>query len=400
MLVFFDLPNAHQALLPLTFTRPLAELRVGILTIAEKWQAHLRLSQTAYLTKTWLAHAYPKPEDKTPLLYINGAICPNPELLQAIQGLPLGHALIDDAQNILALHEKATFDDPLDLCDWVLERAQVHLFEPPYTKLERPADIFLHNRAELIRDFQQLTHGRKSTPIEDPHTAIYAPEQVFVEEGARIYAAVLNAQTGPIYIGKNAEIQEGSVIRGAFAMGEGAVLNMGSKLRGDTTIGPYCKVGGEVSNSVLMRYSNKGHEGFLGNSVLGEWCNLGADTNTSNLKNNYSAIKVWDYVREDFAPTGLTFHGLVMGDHAKCGINTMFNTGTMVGVGANVFGGGFPPKFIPSFSWGGSHGLQAFDLDKFFEMAARMMQRRGQPLTGNTRRILTAVYEQTTRYRG
>lgn len=400
MLIFFDLPTAHEQLLPLSFTRPLAELRVGILTLREKWEKHLGIFSSGFLTASWLQEMYPFLPQPNGYLYLNGSVSPLPDLVEAVRQLPAEHGLVDADQSVLALRTTRKFTDPMEVSDYAFEESNLQFFEARYNKLERPSDIFLTNREELIADFQLLTAGRKSAPINDPHTAVYGAGQVFLEEGARVRAATLNAESGPIYIGKNAEVQEGCHVRGAFALNDHATLNMGAKIKGDTTIGPFCKVGGEVSNSVLMGYSNKSHDGFLGNSVLGEWCNLGADTNVSNLKNNYSRIKVWDYGSQDFQQTELIFHGLVMGDHAKCGINTMFNTGTLVGVGANVFGGGFPPKFVPSFSWGGSIGLKTFELDKFFEMANRMMQRRNKVLTADHRRMLTAVFESTAKYRG
>ncbi|MCR9081276.1 MAG: glucose-1-phosphate thymidylyltransferase, partial [Cyclobacteriaceae bacterium] len=227
----------------------------------------------------------------------------------------------------------------------------------------------------------------------------YSPENIFIEEGAVIRASILNAEGGPIYIGKNTEIQEGSLIRGPFALCEGSTVNMGAKLRGDTTIGPHSKVGGEVSNSVIFGYSNKGHEGFLGNSVIGEWCNLGADTNTSNLKNNYAPVKLWDYIRGGFTNTGLQFCGLMMGDHSKCGINTMFNTGTVVGVGANIFGDGFPRNFIPSFAWGGAAGFSTFQFPKFLQTAQAVMQRRKVELGEKDQEMLQKVFDFSKNYR-
>ncbi|EIM78671.1 transferase hexapeptide repeat containing protein [Nitritalea halalkaliphila LW7] len=244
-----------------------------------------------------------------------------------------------------------------------------------------------------------LTAGQESAPLLDPHTKVYAPENIFIAPGARVHAAVLNASTGPIYIGKDAEVQEGALIRGPFSMGEGSVVNMGAKVRGDTSLGPHCKIGGEVSNAVFFGYSNKGHDGFLGNAVIGEWCNLGADTNNSNLKNNYAPVKVWDYSKGRFTQTGLQFCGLLMGDHAKCGINTMFNTGTVVGVGANVFGAGFPRNFVPDFSWGGAAGLSTFTFSKFEETASVVMKRRGLDFDAVEKNILVHVFQLTAAYR-
>ncbi len=252
-------------------------------------------------------------------------------------------------------------------------------------------DIFVLNGGQIRADFT-LFDMKHSQPIDDKHTIVYNKENIFVEEGVKIRAAILNAESGPIFIGRNAEIQEGSVIKGPFALCEGAVINMGAKMRGDTTIGPYSKVGGEINNSVIFGYSNKAHDGFLGNSVIGEWCNLGADTNTSNLKNNYSNVKVWSYLFNDYIDSDRQFCGLMMGDHSKAGINTMFNTGTVVGVNANIFGGGFPPKFIPSYAWGGSEGFQRFEFDKAMQVASKVMERRNIMLENEDYEILKYVY--------
>ncbi len=222
---------------------------------------------------------------------------------------------------------------------------------------------------------------------------VYAPENIFIEEGVYIRAAILNAENGPIYLGKNSIVQEGAIIRGAFAMGEGSHVNMGAKMRGDISLGPYCKVGGEVSNSVVFGYSNKAHDGFLGNSVLGEWCNLGADTNTSNLKNNYDSPKLWNHAYNDFEKTGIQFCGLMMGDHSKAGINTMFNTGTVVDVSTNIFGSGFPSNYIPSFAWGGGEQYEEYELPKALETAERVMARRNVPFTPMDKEILSHIFE-------
>jgi len=253
-------------------------------------------------------------------------------------------------------------------------------------------DLFAHNDHAVKYDFTLITKGKESQPISETN-GIINPENIFLEEGAVIEYAVLNAKSGPIYVGKEAEIMEGSLVRGSLALCEGAKLNMGSKIYPGTTIGPHCKVGGEVNNSILMGYSNKGHEGFLGNSVLGEWCNLGADTNNSNLKNNYSEIKIWDYEAQNYINTGLQFCGLMMGDFSKSAINTQFNTGTVVGVCANVFDPGFPPKFIPSFSWGGGENSERFELKKAYEAAEKMMERRKKMLKKEEKKVLEYIYK-------
>jgi UDP-N-acetylglucosamine diphosphorylase/glucosamine-1-phosphate N-acetyltransferase len=276
-----------------------------------------------------------------------------------------------------------------------LDNLKVIEYEEEITLIDKVWKIFQYNASQLRSDFELMTSGKKSVGIKDKHTIVYNGQDVFVAEGAQVKAAILNAENGPIYLGKNAQVMEGALIRGPFALCEGSTVNMGAKVRGDTTVGPYSKIGGEVSNTVIFGYSNKAHDGFLGNSVIGEWCNIGADTNTSNLKNNYENIKIWNYARGGFEDTGLQFCGLMMGDHSKCGINTMFNTGTVVGVGANIFGDGFPRTFIPSFAWGGAGGFTTFQLDKALETAAKAMQRRSAMLTEAEKSILKHIFEVT-----
>jgi UDP-N-acetylglucosamine diphosphorylase/glucosamine-1-phosphate N-acetyltransferase len=390
-LVLFDDPAIRGALLPFTFTRPVADIRVGILTIAQKWEKYSG-TKPFYLTQDYLSTKFQGSSEAA--LMINGAVCPDKTLWQSILGLAKDEALYFQ-NHLLAVYA----DTPMDFHPDNARNAKVINYEPEVNIVRKTWHIFELNGAEIKKDFALLTQGRESRPITDPYTKVYNPDLVFVEEGAVIRAAILNAENGPIYIGKNTEIQEGSVIRGPFALCEGSTINMGAKVRGDSTIGPFSKVGGEISNSVIFGYSNKGHEGFLGNSVLGEWCNLGADTNVSNLKNNYAIVKLWDYTKGGFADTGLQFCGLMMGDHSKCGINTMFNTGTVVGVGANIFGDGYPRNFIPSFSWGGSSGFSTFQLRKFDETAEAVLKRRGVAYTEVEKVIIKKVFELTRHYR-
>ena len=389
-ILLFDDPAIRGSLLPFTFTRPVADIRVGILKISEKWEK-LSGARISFLTQDYLQKKFPAHSAKA--LAINGAWMPQNgdwEVLQKLkddQALFFGKILLagyigETEKNLSKLNEKEA----------------IQLSHEPAV-LQKTWNIFQFNASEIRKDFDLITRGRVSREIQDPYSVVYAGENIFVEEGAKIKAAVLNAEAGPIYIGKNTEIQEGSLIRGPFALCEGSTINMGAKLRGDTTVGPFSKVGGEVSNSVIFGYSNKGHEGFLGNSVIGEWCNLGADTNTSNLKNNYAPVKVWDYTKGGFSNTGLQFCGLMMGDHSKCGINTMFNTGTVVGVGANIFGDGFPRNFIPSFSWGGAAGFSTFSIPKFEETAKAVFGRRGKEWTDEEKEILAKVFELTKSYR-
>ncbi|NVJ84865.1 MAG: GlmU family protein [Algoriphagus sp.] len=389
-LLLFDDPSIRGALLPFTFTRPIAAIRIGILTIAEKWEK-ISGKEVSFLTQDYLQEKYPRNEGAR--LAINGGLIPTAEIIQEIQGLKEGQALYA-GKTLLACYIGETEKN----LSAATQKEVVQLHADPQL-LTKTWEIFQHNGTEIKRDFDLLTRGKKSQEISDPHTKVYAPENIFIEEGALIRAAVLNAENGPIYIGKNTEIQEGSLIRGPFALCEGSTVNMGAKLRGDTTVGPHSKVGGEVSNSVIFGYSNKGHEGFLGNSVIGEWCNLGADTNTSNLKNNYAPVKLWDYVRGGFSNTGLQFCGLMMGDHSKCGINTMFNTGTVVGVGANIFGDGFPRNFIPSFAWGGAAGFSTFQFPKFAQTAQAVMARRKVAWNQVEEEMLQKVFDLTKNYR-
>ncbi|MFL5752485.1 MAG: GlmU family protein, partial [Bacteroidia bacterium] len=259
-------------------------------------------------------------------------------------------------------------------------------------------DIFSRNGKAFADDFELLTKGRKSQILSKSNRVI-GKGKIFIEKGASVECAVLNTTNGDIYIGKDAVVMEGCFLRGPIGLCEHAELKMGAKIYGPSTFGPYCKVGGEVNNSVLFGYTNKGHDGFLGNSVLGEWCNLGADTNTSNLKNNYGNVKIWNYGAEEMVDTGMQFCGLFMGDHSKCGINTMFNTGTVVGVNANIYGGDFPINFIPSFSWGGAEFFEDYKLHKALEVAERVMSRRNVNLSQADREILTHVFEYSKRYR-
>lgn len=390
-LVLFDDAAIRGNLLPFTFTRPVGEIRVGILTIREKWEKYLRMP-AGYLTQDYLKVKYTL--RNVPSLLINGALCPDTELLSAVAKLDPDQALWSGKTLLAARVEK-----PADYSSEEIRARRPVAYKGEVSLIQKTWHIFQLNGAELRKDFELLTANRFSMGVNDSHTISYNKEMIFVEEGAVIRAAVLNAENGPIYIGKNTEIQEGALIRGPFALCEGSTVNMGAKMRGDITVGPYSKVGGEISNSVLFGYSNKSHDGFLGNSVIGEWCNFGADTNTSNLKNNYAPIRLWDYINGGYADTGLQFCGLMMGDHSKCGINTMFNTGTVVGVAANIYGPGFPRNFIASFSWGGASGFTTHQFQKFEETAAAVMKRRGLVFDEVDKNILQKVFELTEVYR-
>jgi UDP-N-acetylglucosamine diphosphorylase/glucosamine-1-phosphate N-acetyltransferase len=388
-IIFFDDTDKHESLKPFTYTRPIAELRVGIVTIKEKWLKRLDETSYAFQTKDYLQGKYPLNEKETNL-FINGSICPNDYLIEKVLNLPKNGLLQDNEGRIIA-YMASSYNQTKDF-------DRVELDATNYNQLSHPWDIFRLNGEEMEADFELLTKGRISQPLSDTNQVIN-PERVFLEKGAKVECSILNASTGPIYLGENSEIMEGSVVRGGLALCAHATLKLSAKIYGPTTVGPHSKVGGEVGNSVILGYSNKGHDGYLGNSVLGEWCNLGADTNNSNLKNNYSQVRVWSYEQEEQTNSNLQFCGLLMGDHSKSGINTMFNTGTVVGVCANIYGGGFPKKFIPSFSWGGSDGFVEFKIEKAFEVAERVMERRSIPFTKEDEKILKHIFQVSEKYR-
>ena len=386
--ILFDGPVRNQ-LLPFTYTRPVADIRVGILTIREKWEQYLKTTTTT-VTEDYLSDKYPMVEMEENIM-LNAAYLPNPELIELVTSLEKNQAIFKDEDVIAFFTTEAEEDIDFDKFDAIE-------FDNDILKIEHTWDIFSKNGEAIQQDFDLLTKERTSQSIPSSNNVI-APENIFIEEGAKLEFTTLNASSGPIYIGKNAEIMEGSIIRGPLALCDDATIKLGAKIYGPTTVGPFSKVGGEVNNSVLFGYSNKGHDGFLGNSVLGEWCNLGADTNNSNLKNNYAEVRLWDYDTERFARTGLQFCGLMMGDHSKCGINTMFNTGTVVGVNANIFGSGFPRNFVPSYSWGGASGFTTYLTKKAFEVAEVVMSRRNIEFTDQDKAILEHVFEETKKYR-
>ena len=407
-LIFFDDPQTRASLKPFTLTRPVADLRVGILTIAEKWPYYLSKDQSlvtsGFLTETYLSDKF-KLALQADNLLIDGAICPDAPLAAAIQQLPAGSVLKHNQRIMVARMNHDQLQSIADrlhgnffaqLTD-ILQEQTAQFTSVTYpaacTQIRHNWDIFQQNGQQIEVDFARITSGRTSVGIQDPHTIVYRPENVFVEEGASLRAAVINAEGGPVYIGKHATVHESTVLIGPFAMLESAHVNIGSKMREATTIGPHCKVGGEVKNSIFYANSNKGHEGFIGNAVVGEWCNFGADTNCSNLKNNYKNVRIYDYGQKDYVSTGDLFCGLMMGDHSKCGINTMFNTGTVVGVSCNIFGAGYPSKFIPSFTWGGIQQEQVYQLDKALEVAENVLKRRKMPLKAEDTAILTYIFE-------
>lgn len=390
VILFNNTPSNYY---PLSFTRPIAYFRIGILTIKEKWEYFY--GAVSVKTEDYLSEKFPLKITKDNL-WIDARVLPKKELITELDNLRVGEALTRDGE-IIAFRNGSFDTKKLNIIDSNSNFNFVHNI----------CDIFTLNGQEIKNDFDRMysedklkthTSSEKLEQIKSSYIKI-GNNPIWVEEGAKLQYCILNTTEGPIYIGKDAEIMEGAIIRGPFAMLEKSVIKMGAKIYGSTTIGPYSKVGGEVNNVVFFGYSSKAHDGFLGNSVIGEWCNLGADTNSSNLKNNYTEVKLWDYNKENFKNTGLQFCGLIMGDHSKCAINTMFNTGTVVGVSANIFGSGFARNFIPSFSWGGNAGFSIYRLSKAFDVVEKVFSRRNLKLDSLEKDILTCVYNMTKCYR-
>ncbi|MDO4879795.1 MAG: GlmU family protein [Capnocytophaga sp.] len=373
-----------EAFLPLTFTRPVAELRCGILTFRERWQRLLNTEAVSFLTEDYLQHKYPKKSSEEALFIVPNFI-PNEDLLKKIKDLKVGEGLVYRNEIIVARVENSEF--PLEKLQKRTEITEEVLF---FNKLP---ELFLKNTQAIDFDFELLTKGKTSQPISKTNGILGNPEHIFLEEGAVVEYATLNSSKGKIYIGRDAEVMEGCNLRGAIALGEHSIFNMGAKIYGATTIGPYSKIGGEVNNLIVFGYTNKAHDGFLGNSVVGEWCNIGADTNSSNLKNTYTNINLWSYKRKHFEDSGLQFCGLLMGDHSKTAINTQLNTGTTVGVFANIFKEGFLPKYVDNFSWGGVMGEERFLLEEAYKLAERVMLRRNKTLSNEDKEILKYIYE-------
>lgn len=386
--ILFDGP-VRNALLPFTFTRPVADILIGIMTIRQKWEARLGSTITT-ITEDYLSEKFPMVELEENVM-INAAYLPNDTLAEMVSDLTINQAIFkgDDVIAFFTTENQEEVD---------FDTYEIIQYNDDILTVEHTWDIFSKNDAAIREDFLYLTEDRKSQSIPKSVNVI-APENIFIEEGAKLEFVTLNASTGPIYIGKNSEIMEGTVIRGPFALCENASVKLNAKIYGATTVGPGSRIGGEVKNSVLFANSNKGHDGFLGDSVLGEWCNIGADSNNSNLKNNYEEVKLWSYETEGFAKTGLQFCGLMMGDHSKCGINTMFNTGTVVGVSANIFGSGFPRNFVPSFSWGGAAGFTTYVTKKAFETAKLVLGRRNIDFDETEAAILEHIFEETKKWR-
>jgi UDP-N-acetylglucosamine diphosphorylase/glucosamine-1-phosphate N-acetyltransferase len=392
-ILFDDINRNH--LLPLTFMRPVADIRCGILKISEKWEKHLN-SNVTYFTVNYLRKKFPIQTAEINV-FINGSLLPDSEIIKSIYTLDAGQKLLDIDNNLLAFVISGDNFDSLHLMEnneILLENLDSFdsiVFEGCASMIKRSWDIFSMNGEALISDYELLTRGRKSQPISGTNR-VKGQSQIFIEEGAVVEFSIINAESGPVYIGKNAEIMENCAVRGPFALCEESTLKMGAKIYGPTTIGPHCKVGGEVNNSVFFGFSNKAHDGFLGNAVIAEWCNLGADSNNSNLKNTYEIVKLWSYPEKHFVSTGLQFCGLIMGDHSKCGINTMFNTGTVVGINCNIYGEGFPRNYIPSFSWGGASGFKKFNFNKAMQVAQAVFERRGVILSDTDIEIFETLY--------
>ena len=386
--ILFD-GTVRVSLLPLTYTKPVADLRIGILTIREKWEQMLGFTTTT-LTEEYLEEKYPMVEMEQNVM-INASFLPTDELVERIQDLKENQAVFKNEEVIAFFTTDA--QEEVDF-----ENYQQIEFDLEVLQIKNTWDLFTLNEKAIKADFDLITKGRKSQPI--PNGVQYLnKENIFIEEGAEVLFCTLNASNGPIYIGKNALVMEGALMRGPFSLGEHAVVKMGTKVYGATTIGPKCTIGGELKNVILWGNSSKGHEGYLGDSVIGEWCNIGADTNNSNLKNNYAEVRLWNYETENFAKTGLQFCGLIMGDHSKCAINTMFNTGTVVGVSANIFGSNFPRNFIPSFSWGGAAGFSTYQISKAKETTDLVMKRKNEVFDEVEARILEQVFEISKKYR-
>lgn len=392
--IFFDDKDRNH-LLPLTYTRPASDLRCGILNFREKWQSYFSNS-FSFLTTKYLRKKY-QFEVSESNLFINPLVFPNAEIIEKINSLKNNQALIcSENQDVIAFLVSKDFAEKFNDIDFIcihditdLELSEISI---EYLKLKRTWEIFSFNNFAIEQDFNLLTKNRKSEKLSLTNRFV-CEENIFIEEGARVEFATINAKNSKVYIGKNAEIMENASIRGSLALCENSELKMGAKIYGATTIGPNCKVGGEVNNSVFFGLANKAHDGFLGQAVIGEWCNLGADTNNSNLKNTYDIVKLWSYTEKQFVNTGLQFCGLIMGDHSKCGINTMFNTGTVIGVSANIYGAGFPRNYIPSFSWGGALGITKYNFNKAMQTAKAVYERRNVKLSDIDIEILKTIYE-------
>ncbi|MDR0620039.1 MAG: GlmU family protein [Bacteroidales bacterium] len=380
--ILFDDSTVRANLLPFTFTRPVSEIRVGILTVKEKWE-RITGVKVSILTEKYLQNKYPLSEDADSNILINASFLPDYEMSSVVMNLKLNEALVKGESVIAYCSKKSASEDIGDLKEIQYEGKAV--------QIQNIYDIFLQNGEQIRSDFALLSRGKISQGLSSTNR-ITCPENIFVEKGAKVENATLNGEKGPVYIGENSEIMDGAIVKGPVALCNNAIIRMGARVYDDTTVGPFCKIGGEIQNTVFIGYSNKAHDGYLGNSVIGEWCNIGAGTNSSNLKNDYSEVRVWNYAVETFLETGQMFCGLFMGDHSKAAINTSFNTGTVVGICTNVFGAGFPRQFIPSFMWGST---QVHPFEKAIDTAEKVMARRGKKMDEKEKDILKHVFETT-----
>lgn len=380
----------HKNLLPLTYTRPVAELRIGLFTIKEKWELYIE-NPIQIKTQEYLSKKFGSPTMENSI-GINASVLPSDDLMSSLLELK-NRQILTSKGKIIAINPL-----PLDSSNLEQELSEYKMVETKaeFMQIENVWDLFRLNDQAIRSDIELIKNDR--TFVVPSQTNQLIGDDIYIEEGAKVECAILNTTTGPIYIAKGAEVMEGSILRGPIAVCENGVIKMGAKIYGATTIGPYSKVGGEVNNCMIQGYSNKGHDGFLGNSVLGEWCNLGADTNNSNLKNNYQSVDLYNYPEGKYVDTELQFCGLIMGDHSKSAINTMFNTGTVVGVSANIYGADFPSKFIPSYSWGGRKPLE-YKFEKAMDTAKRVMERRNISLTEEDLEILEFVYNESQKFR-
>lgn len=387
-------------LLPLTSTRPVYELRIGVFTFRERWEKVLSTPVRGICRSFFQAQ---DPEDSTsePICWINGGLLPSPEILYFLSKMLPGDYLIDDSGELLVFctYSWTKINIPLDPNEIQALQSNRQTLQDKQLVVRRLTDLVAFSQNAIAYDWNLLRALSRVPTHMDPHTLVYGADNLLVEPDVSIKAAIINAEDGPIYLGKNVQIQEGAIISGTHAIGLGSTVAMGAKLRGGSSIGPNCKVGGEIKNSILWGYANKGHDGYLGDSILGMGCNLGANTNTSNMKNNLGKVRQWSYRTNQFEDTGLQFVGLVMGDHSMAGINTMFNTGTVVGVCANVFGGGFPPKFIPDFSWGGEQGLTTHRFEEAWESAKAFMRLKKIELDETHKKLLQIIFDETHVYR-
>lgn len=382
--IIYDTTEVRSNLLPITYTRPTGAIRVGIDTMSDRWKAYIP-GNYYWLTEEYLAELFPAaPDTSEDDLYIAGNVVADEHIARAICALESQQTLVSADGRKIARRGNGGND--------VIYNGDVIAIDQIY-------DIFVKNGQVLKMDFARICAGRTSQPVDDSNVVLGDRSHIFIEEGATVEGATLNTRQGPIYIGRDVTVMEGCCLRGPIALCDHATANMGTVIYGATTLGPYCKVGGELNNVVMLGYANKAHDGFLGNAVIGEWCNLGAGTVASNLKNDYTEIKLWNYTAHRFLRTGLQFCGLIMGDHSKSAINTSFNTATVVGVGSNIISEGMPRVFIPSFLKGGTAGFDNVNLNEFFAIAQRVMARRGIELSDAHRRLFQSIFDFADRYK-